>query len=437
MGKHLKKALLCCAGLLLALVLSGCSLESSVENLFTLPKVPIEYTELAKRIEALLSNGYEYTSPVSGSNIQSVQMVDLNGDGDEEAVAFFRRAGDEKSLKIALFRAEGESFEPICTIESGGTSVDLVDYRDFNGDGRLELVVGWRISADVQSVAVYEITQGEALVMMQSSYARFLLDDLDGNGSFDILLLRADEQGRSVAEHYRWGEGALSLYGSCHLSSTLAEIGRGSFLCGRLDGQTKAAFITGVNDLGQAITDILVCRGSDLSNITADPGSGLSSVTYLYGQLRPQDINSDGLIEIPFPTTWDANRQSGFFSWHRFDSQNNSIWVVDTYHNLSAGWYLVMNEAWHGKLTSVALDAGSGENQVSIIVDGKVAMNLYTLTGDEREHLAARSERTVLTRRAEAVYAAEILPAGEELGINTEWISSHFSLITAFWSLEN
>ena len=62
MGKHLKKALLCCAGLLLALVLSGCSLESSVENLFTLPKVPIEYTELAKRIEALLSNGYEYTS---------------------------------------------------------------------------------------------------------------------------------------------------------------------------------------------------------------------------------------------------------------------------------------------------------------------------------------------------------------------------------------
>ena len=192
-----------------------------------------------------------------------------------------------------------------------------------------------------------------------------------------------------------------------------------------------------MNDLGQAITDILVCRGSDLSNITADPGSGLSSVTYLYGQLRPQDINSDGLIEIPFPTTWDANRQSGFFSWHRFDSQNNSIWVVDTYHNLSAGWYLVMNEAWHGKLTSVALDAGSGENQVSIIVDGKVAMNLYTLTGDEREHLAARSERTVLTRRAEAVYAAEILPAGEELGINTEWISSHFSLITAFWSLEN
>ena len=39
--------------------------------------------------EILLESGAEYAAPVSGSNIQPVQLEDLDGDGEEEALAFF------------------------------------------------------------------------------------------------------------------------------------------------------------------------------------------------------------------------------------------------------------------------------------------------------------------------------------------------------------
>ena len=39
------------AGLALVLGLCGCSLETSVENLFTLPKVPVEYMGLSNMFD--------------------------------------------------------------------------------------------------------------------------------------------------------------------------------------------------------------------------------------------------------------------------------------------------------------------------------------------------------------------------------------------------
>ena len=44
------------AGLALVLGLCGCSLETSVENLFTLPKVPVEYMGLSDMLNTFLED---------------------------------------------------------------------------------------------------------------------------------------------------------------------------------------------------------------------------------------------------------------------------------------------------------------------------------------------------------------------------------------------
>ena len=81
-----KKCILLLAGLALAAVLSGCTFfDSSVEQLFTLPRMAEEYTGLSQQIDSLIDQGYEYASPSGGRNIQSVQMVDLEDDGIQEA----------------------------------------------------------------------------------------------------------------------------------------------------------------------------------------------------------------------------------------------------------------------------------------------------------------------------------------------------------------
>ena len=73
------------------------------EELYALPTLPVKYTELNARITEILEGGAEYAAPTSGANIQPIQLVDLDGDRREEALAFFRNSGDEKPLKIYVF----------------------------------------------------------------------------------------------------------------------------------------------------------------------------------------------------------------------------------------------------------------------------------------------------------------------------------------------
>ena len=364
-------------------------------------------------------------------------MIDMDGDGEKEAVAFFRHTADDNPLKILFFREENGTFSLYSTIESGGTSIDSVSFRDFNGDGRLEVAVGWRVSTEVQSVAVYELVPNQVNMLMQSGYLRYVVDDLDSDGWFDLLLIRSEAEGGCLAEHYVWQDGEMRVGGTCQLHCTPAELSRGSIVCGKLDSQKTAAFVTAVSAENTAMTNILLCRGGQLLNTGADRKTGITEVQYPSSQLRPQDINNDGIIEIPYPEKSNTRQASAFFAWYRFDDRGNSAWVMDTYHDLTDGWYLVLNDDWHGKMSGTRLDAMENGTCVTLQVDGRPVLYLYSLSGEERERDAQTGGRTLVLQRANVAYAMRITEDGGELGISSAWVSSHFNLISTAWDARN
>ena len=190
--------------LLLPLVLTGCMFTASFEDLYEVPQLPNEYTELRGQIESILSDGAEYATPTSGSNIQSVQLVDLDGDGVEEALAFFRNSNEEKPLKIYIFRAAEDSYEQAALIEGSGTAIHSVSYVDMDGDGIREIIVGWRVNAESQAVGVYSIRNFEPKLLMEGLYTQYEVLDFDGDGMQEMILLRSDTEGDPVAEYYDW-----------------------------------------------------------------------------------------------------------------------------------------------------------------------------------------------------------------------------------------
>ena len=73
-----------------------------------------------------------------------------------------------------------------------------------------------------------------------------------------------------------------------------------------------------------------------------DRNSGVSAV-YPYRQLSPQDIDGDGIIELPCPDGDSAAEQTdGFVAWMSWKSDGRFETVHKTYHSQSGGWCLTI-----------------------------------------------------------------------------------------------
>ena len=167
-GRKFARALALAA---LCLLLGGCATNVSTDKLYALPSLPAEYASLEAEINALLSDGAEHAAPISGSNLQSVQMVDLDGDGVEEAVAFFRKATDERPVKIYFFRSNGDSYEQMALIEGTASSIYSITYYDLDGDGRREILVGFKSGTELQVLAVYTLRGSDPLNLLTTASA--------------------------------------------------------------------------------------------------------------------------------------------------------------------------------------------------------------------------------------------------------------------------
>ena len=146
-------------GLLLCLsaLLCACNLRSG-DDLYALPRTSVEYDSLRDALQSLLDSGMEYAAPLSGSNTQPVQDVDLDGDGIGEAVAFFK---DGSGLQVYVFRQneEGEYLE-MTRIAGQGIAVNSVAYSQLDGEGNREIVLSWQISSGVYALSAYSVREG-------------------------------------------------------------------------------------------------------------------------------------------------------------------------------------------------------------------------------------------------------------------------------------
>lgn len=432
----------------LPLLLGGCMMSASVEDLYTLPQLPMEYKDLSAQIDAILAEGAEYTSPAAGTNLQSVQLVDLDGDGNEEALAFFRSSSEESPLKIYIFRSDGESYEQAAIIDGSGTSIHSIQYVDMDGNGIQEILVVWRVSAEVQTMCVYSMADLQPVQLMTSPYARYEVVDLDDDGVQELLVVHSDEaeSGATLADYYDWDGRSLLLQSTAKLSMSVAELQW--VQTGALRGGETAVLVTGrvtgVEETSRAVTDILVYRQPDLTNIVLSSSTGVSSEIFRFLNLQPTDINDDGATEVPMPAALPSySPEEAYWKiyWRSYDAAGKPDDEAVTYHNLTDSWYLLIPEEWDGHFTVTQDNTSNVEHSTTFysVANGRIEeelLTIYTLTGQDRETQAVKDGRTILRRQPTTVYAVRFAPDYEQwrYAIDEESFVERFSAIVTQWS---
>ena len=195
MANHGRKFARALALAALCLLLGGCATNVSTDKLYALPSLPAEYASLEAEINALLSDGAEHAAPISGSNLQSVQMVDLDGDGRQELTVLY--SGEENRCMADCYTWDDRELSCISTLELSFSASELSRVAaGALSDGQQALYV---TGVADNSVAAYDIltvkngvlrnvTQNTASSAVDGGF-RFLSlypTDIDGSGVIEI-----------------------------------------------------------------------------------------------------------------------------------------------------------------------------------------------------------------------------------------------------------
>lgn len=435
--------------LLLMLLLSGCLFKSG-EELYSLPKAPEDYLNLQQQIDGIIDRGAEYAAPLTGSNTKTVQLIDLDGDGSDEAIAFFRDTSEEKPLKIYIFRQDGKDYSIAAIIEGDGTAINSLTYADITGDGASEILVGWQLGNKVLTCTIYSILDFTPSLMLQANYSKAACVDLDGDGVTELMLCYLDPARlTSLVGYYEYNGKDLYLASSAPLSFGMTGIASARMYA--LAGGENALYIIGSLDDGGIITDILTLKSGNLKNITLSPVDDMSVEVVRYYTASGSDLDGDGILELPQPVMLPGSLSSSerywIINWRQYSADGTAARVFSTYHNYTDNhvgeWYLLLPEKWLGKMTLTQRETIAGEHAYIFSTwtgseqDSLRFLSIYKLTGVNREERSKLGKRFVLLRTSDTIYAAEFAEnADESYRISNEELIGRFHLILGDWTTE-
>lgn len=423
---------------------TGCAFSPPAEELYRLPKLPAEYESLEQRIDEMLSSGAEHAAPTAGSHLQSVQMIDLDGDGTEEAVAFFRKSTDERPMKICLYRENDRSYEHYALIEGTASSLYSVDYSDLDGDGLRELLIAYKSGTGLQVLSVYSLMNDTPTALLTSLYNRYTLFDADGDAQSELAVFYGDEAGHCAVDCYAFGGGEVQRLAAMPLSFAVSELR--SVVDGRLSDGGRALFVTGVSEGSVAVTNILTLHEENGHRTLRRVGDALGEM-FWFLELYPADIDGDGVTEVPdgvvFPSD-DLEGESYYrIDWRQYDAEGESAVVQRSFRNSADGWSVKLKENWDGLIT-LRRKTSAEENSVTFLwlqENGEMLpfMAIHAITGEAREVRAVRGERFVLARQVDTVYAAEFFEANTLVpaAMDDSSLRESFSLLVSDWTSED
>lgn len=424
--------------LLAVLLLSGCSMRT-VDQLYCLPKRSEEYNDLQSVIDRHMGQ-MSYCAPLSGENPQSVQLADLDGDGVGEYI-LFAKGSAERPLQILIFRLGPEGYILSDTIESTGSAFDIVEYARIDDQLGVELVVGVQVSDQVaRSVSVYRFFDGEAQLLLNTNYTRFLTWDMDADGRGDLVVLRPGESDGSagVAQMYSYRSGIMERPNEVDLSGTVDKMKR--VVAGKLQDGVPAVYVASAVDESSIITDVFALVDGMFANVSFSSESGTGVQTQRNYYIYADDIDGDGVMELPklltmiSPSNAPLPERQYLIRWSAMDATGQMHPKAHSFHNYEGGWYLDLDSGWAERVA--VLQRGDAFEFFLWDEDFGQAQKLltvYAFTGEDREALSVLDNRAVLYESEETIYSVYLEVASASYGLTQEKLERSFHLIHADW----
>ena len=356
-------------GAVLCLAQAGCSFSGlDAQNLMSPPRASLDQQGI---YELLQGDQQELTLvyPKRGDHRSAIIMHDWSGDGVEDAVGFVAL---DRGVEVHFLEKSQGDWRAAASFGNTATQVDLVCFGDLNGDGVEDVIIGWGSTTGTTgrtaSVSAYLYQEGNVTEYSLGTYGELALTDFDENGIYEVftvdMYIAAEEEGAvdlpATAHVYAWQEDTLREVHTASADNSITSYVSIQF--GKLGRGLYGVVVDGAKADGSMTTQVFTLEDGLLLNSPA----GVNSESYQNPFSRPsaavftsQDVNGDGLLEIPVASQLPAIPEdvsldsTGFLvEWVNADTSGNYETALTALMNLGENYWFRLPASLVGKISA-------------------------------------------------------------------------------------
>ena len=373
---------------LLCLCLAGCSMpgeQVQVEELLRAPKLSGDYGDVQTALNDWLGESAQLKYPMQGDLLSPFLIHDLDGDGQQDAAVLYTTA-QSSNVCVAILQKGGDGMWQVRqSVEGLADTVDSVGLAQLQPGDASQLVVGYVAVQGDHYLAVYSYTDGELSTILEQQYQQYLVEDITGGGSQDLILMSTLEDGGVQIELLTVDkEGSFQQVAVMGLSadrfSGCASVAAGVGADGRhylvLDGWTGIS--------GNNLASVLLYFDEDTQQMV--PADQISTEKLYTASLRnvpnlvSQDLDGDGIVEIPTQPdeagllNMSQSRRMDFIVWMDYTSPNpeKSFGLLDEETNC----YIELPMEWEGNLKLTDSEQYDGAVELRTVDEDELVMTL-------------------------------------------------------------
>ena len=384
--RHFRHAL---ALLLVSVLLAGCNAlpgeNLQVEELLRAPRLSGDYGAVQTALNDWLGESAQLKYPMQGELLSPFLLQDLDGDGQQDAAVLYTTAQSTNVCIAILQRDDTGAWQVRQSVEGLADTVENVRLAQLRAGDDCQLVVGYVAAQGDHYLAVYSYTDGELSTILEQQYQQYLVEDITGGGSQDLILMSTLEDGGVQIELLTVDkEGSFQQVAVMGLSadrfSGCASVAAGVGADGRhylvLDGWTGIS--------GNNLASVLLYFDEDTQQMV--PADQISTEKLYTASLRnvpslvSQDLDSDGIVEIPTQPdeagllNMSQSRRMDFIVWMDYTSPNpeKSFGLLDEETNC----YIELPMEWEGNLKLTDSEQYDGAVELRTVDEDELVMTL-------------------------------------------------------------
>lgn len=302
-----------------AVLFSSCSLVQfpSVNSMIRPPKLTGENALLQKTFDEAVGKDVSLVSPLTGDYRAAFVQFDLDQDGADETLAFYTKNDSPNEGHIHFLQSDGEEWLSVGDITGNGSEVYQVAFYDFDADGGYEIAVSWMVpdSRRNKTLSLYKLdfSAGEPQILQLSvlQIYDYMVGDLDFDGKNELLYLMynsSDQEQAFKVSLIKMDEISQGFEFVCELPLAYS-VNLPVRESADVRGEKYWLYIDCLNYDGSYMTEILYydTESRIFVRLQDEAGNALSDQTGRNAEVLSEDIDDDGVIEIPVAQFYAEN----------------------------------------------------------------------------------------------------------------------------------